>query len=150
MGERRRRRGREREREKVRKKKYEGTVISFFLPPAPPAVVLSPSRNHFSLSLIPPITPLTTCAALPSLARSLAHSHSLPPLLFFPSLLHPHKWLSETGQVLQNSPCSSTCLIQGLAHCTKTSNTLPTHWDTRTHTHTHTHTHRVPSTHNKY
>lgn len=59
-------------------------------------------------------SPLTTCAALPS-------------KLFVLSLLHPHKWLSETGQVLQNSPWSSTCLIQGLAHCTKTSNTLPTH-----------------------
>lgn len=74
-------------------------------------------------------SPLTTCAALPS--------H-----LFVPSLLHPHKWLSETGQVLENSPWSPTCLIQGLAHCTKTSNTLPTHCKghpvspSNTHTHT--------------
>lgn len=60
-------------------------------------------------------SPLPTRAALPSER-------------FLPSLLHPHKWLSETGQVLQTSPRSSTCLIRGPAHCTKTSNTLPTHW----------------------
>lgn len=65
-----------RERGRVRKKKYEGTVISFFLPPAPPAVVLFPSRNHFSLSLIPPITPNHLCC--PPLPRSLPALHSLP------------------------------------------------------------------------
>lgn len=73
----------EREREKLRKKKYEGAVISFFLPPAPPAVVLSPSRNHFSLSLIPPITPNHLCCPPPPLPFL---AHSLPPFLPFPSL----------------------------------------------------------------
>lgn len=135
------RRGRQR---RARKKKYEGAVISFFLPPAPPAVVLPssrpPLRNHFSLSLIPPITPNHSCC--PPLPGCLS------PLLV-PSLFNPHKWLSETGQVLQNSPRSSTCLIQGLAHCTKTSNTLPTHWEGHSlrlaleHTHTHA---RLPPT----
>lgn len=97
-----------RKRGNIRKKKYEGSVIPFLLPPAPPAVVLSPFFNHFSLSLICPITPNCLCCPPPSQPRSPPRRLSLS---FF---LHPHKWLSETGQVLQNSPCSSTCLIQGL------------------------------------
>lgn len=70
-------------------------------------------------------SPLNTRAALPSPPLPSLN----PSLLFLFFLLNPHKWLSETGQVLQNSPWSATCLIQGLAHCTKTSNTLPTHWE---------------------
>lgn len=61
-----------------RGRKYEGTVISVFLPSAAPAVVLPlslaiTSHCHSCLQ-----SPLTTCAALPS-------------QLFGPSLLHPHK-----------------------------------------------------------
>lgn len=88
-------------------------------------------------------SPLTTCAALllswPAL-RSLACSHSSS----FPLFLHPHKWLSETGQVLQNSPCSSTCLIQGLIAPRQVIRCLLTERGT------HAQRKGLPPTHNEY
>lgn len=96
-------------------KKCEGTVRAFPLLQAPPAALLSLPLDHFSLSLIFPTTANHLCCHSPSTACPI---RSLAPFLY------PHKWLCEAGQVLWNSACSSTCLIQGLAHCTKTSNTL--------------------------
>lgn len=144
MGERKR----WREREKVRKREIWRRCHLISPPAGSPSccsrslsqsllIVTHPS-NH-PKPLVPPL-PLLPHSLYAPFPCSLSSSSSLP--LF----LHPHKWLSETGQVLQNSPCSSTCLIQGLAHCTKTSNTLPTHWERSTHTHTRSHTHSYTHT----
>lgn len=138
---------------RARGKKYEGAVISFFfsLPSGSPQLLFS-LPLPLALSLLPP--------PHPSLAIT-SHCHSSPPITpnhscrppslplsptsFFPPF-NPHKWLSETGQVLQNSPWSSTCLIQGLAHCTKTSNTLPTHREGHSLRSALRHTHTPPPT----